>query len=228
MYLSASANYSVDNDEMLKTLNILYDIALGLEEYIYAIRIAIRLDDHEKIKQLFEECPDDLIKKQLAFCSARQKIFIPDLGEEEAKIISNSKLSDFYLELAKDLEVAEPKKPEDIFKAHLEEKGKNADISAATSALYNTYVNAFVNAGLKKDTLIIEDPNVELEERRQPWIFEVKDEGQIAAVASLGMLNLWYTDSINDQIMPYYDNDGQYVKAGSFLGIGLSSSGIYD
>lgn len=42
------------------------------------------------------------------------------------------------------------------------------------------------------------------------------------------MLNLWYTDSINDQIMPYYDNEGQYVKAGSFLGIGLSSSGIYD
>ena len=42
------------------------------------------------------------------------------------------------------------------------------------------------------------------------------------------MLNLWYTDSINDQIMPYYDNDGQYVKAGSFLGIGLSSSGIND
>jgi 26S proteasome regulatory subunit N1 len=62
--------------------------------------------------------------------------------------------------LAKDLEVYEPKKPEDIFKAHLEEKGKNADISAATSALFQTYVNAFVNAGLKKDTLIIEDPNI--------------------------------------------------------------------
>jgi 26S proteasome regulatory subunit N1 len=160
MYLSASANYSADNDEMSKTLNILYDIALGLEGYTYAMRVAIRLDDIDKIKQLFEECPDELIKKQLAFCSARQKIYIPDLPEEENKIISNSRLSEFYIELAKDLEVYEPKKPEDIFKAHLEEKGKNADISAATSALFQTYVNAFVNAGLKKDTLIIEDPNI--------------------------------------------------------------------
>ncbi len=45
MYLSASANYSADSDELTKTLSILYDIALGLEEYLYALRVAIRLDD---------------------------------------------------------------------------------------------------------------------------------------------------------------------------------------
>lgn len=45
MYLSASSNYSVDYEEMVKTLGILYDIALGLEEYLYALRIAIKLDD---------------------------------------------------------------------------------------------------------------------------------------------------------------------------------------
>lgn len=58
MYLSASSIYSVDYDEMVKTLGILYDIALGLEEYLYALRIAIKLDDHGKIKELFDECPD--------------------------------------------------------------------------------------------------------------------------------------------------------------------------
>lgn len=65
---------------MIKTLTILYDISLGLSEYTNALRVAIKLDDYDKIKQLFDECPDDIIKKQLAFNSARQKIFIPDLN----------------------------------------------------------------------------------------------------------------------------------------------------
>lgn len=101
-------------------------------------------------------------------------MYLSGLNEEEDKIISNNLLSEFYIKLAKDLEVDQPKKPEDIFKAHLEEKSKSAELSTTISTLYQTYVNAFVNAGLKKDTLIIEDPTSEAEERRRPWIFEVK------------------------------------------------------
>ena len=42
----------------------------------------MKLDDHEKIKKIFKECPDEITKKQLAFNAARQKIYIPDLPEE--------------------------------------------------------------------------------------------------------------------------------------------------
>ena len=97
LYLSSTSNYSADNEEFLKTLTILYDISLALSEYTNALRVAIKLDDYGKIKQLFDECPDEIIKKQLAFNSARQKIYIPDLNEEETKIISNMYLSPFYL-----------------------------------------------------------------------------------------------------------------------------------
>lgn len=62
-------------------MTILYDISLRLEEYTNALKVAIKLDDYDKIKQLFDECPDEVIKKQLAFNSARQKIYIPDLNE---------------------------------------------------------------------------------------------------------------------------------------------------
>jgi 26S proteasome regulatory subunit N1 len=55
----------------------------------------------------------------LAFNAARQKIYIPDLSEEIQPIISNSLLSKFYIDLAKDLEVQEPKHPRDVFKVHL-------------------------------------------------------------------------------------------------------------
>lgn len=80
MYLAAICGYSTDQDEFVKTLTILYEIALANSEYTIALRIAIKLDDHEKIKNLFADCPDDLIKKQLAFNAARQKIFIDGLG----------------------------------------------------------------------------------------------------------------------------------------------------
>lgn len=53
LYLSSSSNYSADNEEFIKTLTILYDISLALEEYTNALRVAIKLDDHDKIKHLF-------------------------------------------------------------------------------------------------------------------------------------------------------------------------------
>ena len=51
-----------------------------------------------------------------------------------------------------------------------------------------TYVNAFVNAGYGKDLLITNSEN------NEDWVFKVKEDGQIAAAASLGMLLLWDID----------------------------------
>lgn len=226
LYLSSSSNYSADNEEFIKTLTILYDISLNLSEYTNALKVAIKLDDYEKIKQLFVECPDEIIKKQLAFNSARQKIYIPDLNEEETKIISNLYLSPFYLELAKDLNVHEPKKPEEVFKAHLEEKNKE-NVTESHTKLFNIYTNAFVNAGLKRDTLMIDDP--EADEKKPSYILELREEGhQIAAVASVGLINSWNPDCINEHLYQYFENEGDFVAAGACLGIGLCAAGTND
>lgn len=128
MYLSAVCGYSSDQDELVKILTILYDISLKLSEYTIALRVAIKLDDRSKIDEVFKECPDSLIRKQLAFNAARQKIYIPGLDEEDNDIISNKLLSKFYLELAKDLEVEDPKSPKDVFKVHLEENYKGGEL----------------------------------------------------------------------------------------------------
>ncbi len=50
MYLSAVCGYSTDQDEFIKILTILYDISLKHSEYTMALRVAIKLDDHNKIK----------------------------------------------------------------------------------------------------------------------------------------------------------------------------------
>jgi 26S proteasome regulatory subunit N1 len=58
-------------------------------------------------------------------------------------------LSEGYLTLARDIEVMEPKSPEDIYKVHLID-GRGATSSSLDSARQNlaaTFVNAFVNAG---------------------------------------------------------------------------------
>jgi hypothetical protein len=41
---------------------------------------------------------------------------------------------------------------------HLEDNYKGGAGDSKTITLYNIYVNAFVNAGLTKDKLILEDP----------------------------------------------------------------------
>jgi len=69
-------------------------------------------------------------------------------------------LSDFYIKLAKELEVLEPKHPEQVYKMYLEnEKLGNSH----RENLAHTYVNAFVNCGMKKDALIIDN-------LKDPWI----------------------------------------------------------
>jgi hypothetical protein len=88
------------------------------------------------------------------------------------------------------LEVNEPKNPRDVFKVHLEDNYKGGSSDPKSITLYNIYVNAFVNAGLNRDTMMIED---EEEEEKKGWIIllKEKEDWQIAAVASLGLLCPW-------------------------------------
>lgn len=54
MYLTAVCGYSTDQDELVKILTILFDLSLKLSEYTIALRIAIKMDDHERIKLIFD------------------------------------------------------------------------------------------------------------------------------------------------------------------------------
>jgi 26S proteasome regulatory subunit N1 len=70
-----------------------------------ALRMALKLDDYSKMCIVFGTCTDPLIRKQLAFILARQRVYIPDLEPELNSIISNAQLSTFFTILAGDLEV---------------------------------------------------------------------------------------------------------------------------
>ena len=60
--------------------------------------------------------------KQLSFQLARQRINFMTDDQDLVKIVSNQLLNSFYIQLAKDLEVLDPKTPDQMYKTHLEEK----------------------------------------------------------------------------------------------------------
>ncbi len=105
------------------------------------------------------------MRKQMCLLLARQRInyVVEDdddgSAEELNELIGNEKLSEEFLKVAQDLDVMDPKTPEDIYKSHLAETGGfsrrrdagNAGVDSARANLASTYVNAFVNAGFGQD-----------------------------------------------------------------------------
>ena len=59
----------------------------------------------------------------------------------------------------------------------------------------STYVNAFVNAGFGKDSLMVG--------QETPWMHSVKNDGGIAATGSLGMIFMWDIDGGSNEVAEY-------------------------
>jgi 26S proteasome regulatory subunit N1 len=100
------------------------------------------------------------MRKQLSYILGRQQRYL-ELGDDIAEaedlqeIMSNSHLNTNFLALARELDIMEPKKPEDIYKSHLEKASHTVD--SARANLASSYVNAFVNAGFGTDKLLSSD-----------------------------------------------------------------------
>ena len=119
------------------------------------------------------------------------------------------------------MDVVEPKHPDSIYKTHLEDRRlQTSEIDSAKKNLALTYVNAFVNAAFGKDLLITNNEN------NEDWVFKVKDDGQTAAAASLGLLLLWDIDEGFAQIDKYLDRSENHIVQGGFMALGLVNSGV--
>jgi 26S proteasome regulatory subunit N1 len=93
-----------------------------------------------------------------------------------------------------------------------------ANIDSAKQNLANTYVNAFVNMGSGKDSLMLQK-----KESEAAWIFKVKQEGLIAATASLGLI--FQFDPENGAIAnsEYTELEDGFARMGANFAIGLYS-----
>jgi len=213
-----------DNDKFLRTA---HDIYVHYKQLAQAISLAIRLNDIDLIKSDFDATTDKALRRQLAFILGRQRICL-DLGEdvedpELQACLDNTKLPEHFKSLAKELNVLDPKVPEDIYKSHLE-SSRTAGLTNTDSARHNlasAFVNSFVNAGFGEDKLMLVEGGV-----KASWIWKVKEDGQVSTAATLGMLMLWDVEAGLDKIdaYTYVSDDG--VKAGAALAMGIMNSGV--
>lgn len=213
-----------DNDRFLHTA---YDIYKRYKQYTQAVVLAIRLNNKELIQEAFNSTQDKLIRRQMAFLVARQRIWL-DLpeGEEEdselADCLNNTRLPDYFKALAKELNILDPKTPDDIYKTHLE-SSRTAGLTNTDSARHNlasAFVNAFVNAGFGNDKMML------VQENKSSWVWKTKDEGMLSTAASLGMLMQWDVEMGLDKIDPYTYINEDYIKAGAMLATGIINSGV--
>merc|ERR1719359_2096666 len=155
----------------------------------------------------------------MAFIISRRK-FNYDFDEDEdlKNIASGESRSEHFISLAKELDVLEPKKPEQIYKSHLEEKRSTAVLDSAKQNLASSFVNGLVNAGFCKDDLMtVADSK---------WVYKNKDHGMMSTVASLGSLYLWGMDEGMGQIDKYQYSSDMNLQAGALMAFGLVSCGI--
>lgn len=156
-YLLACSDYAADTEELQQTLKTAYGVYRKFDRYTDAMRVAQKMNDMTLINEIMTDCKDRLTLKQMAFMLGRQRNpYITD-DDEITRIVSNEKLSEHYKSLARELNVVEPKHPDQIFKTHLEDKRFKfgaAGVDSAKKNLAITYVNAFVNAGFGSDLLI--------------------------------------------------------------------------
>ena len=210
-----------EDQQFLKTA---HDIYVKYNKLAQAMVLAIRLNDIELIRKDFESTGDQALKRQLAFLIARQQIWLdfPESDDPElAECLSNTQLTNHFKSLAKELNILDPKMPEDIYKTHLENQRGGISTDSARHNLATAFVNAFANAGFGNDKLML----VEGDQQR-PWVWKTKDDGMISTTASMGMLLQWDVEGGLDKIDRFQYVNEDPIKAGALLAVGIANSGV--
>ncbi|KAL9089955.1 MAG: hypothetical protein Q9165_005484 [Trypethelium subeluteriae] len=216
-----------DNDRFLISA---WNIYMKYGQHTQAMTLAIRLYGPERpdiLKNTLFATKDKAMLHQMAFQMARQRIHfnLPDDLQEDAELIeclNNAKLSDYFKHLGKELNILDPKVPEDIYKSHLE-SSRTAGLTNTDSARHNlasAFVNAFVNAGFGQDKMmLVDDP-------KNSWVWKTKDDGMMSTTASLGMLMQWDIETGLTNIDKYTYDVEDNIKAGALLATGIVNAGV--
>lgn len=216
-YLLASTPFAADQDEYVATLTIAFKFCMKVQDYFLAMRAAMKLDSQEMVENAFNSCSDPLLKKQLAFSLGRQRLVVDVQDEELVSIMSNSRNNEYFNKLLTSMDVVKPKHPDEIYKTVAEVNSKQK-LDSYTTNLSMTYTNAFANLASNKDSLM---------NQKDPWVANVKNEGLLAAVASLGLIHLWNVEDSTSSLSDYLDLKDGWAKAGACIGMGIANSGVW-
>lgn len=224
LYLISCASYLPEPDD-LSTLRVVMQIYNKMGRAGEELRMALSLADDAAIRNIFSEATGAL-KLQMALLLGEHgyyELLGDEIDDKLIELMGNvSRPNWFQKILAKDLDILEPKLPEEIYKDEITgNKTKNAPIKtdSAKNNLSSTFVNGFLNAGFSKDKLMTEGSNGD-------WLFKNREHGRISAAASVGLICLWDPDTGANELDRYSYTTDDYVKAGVMLGMGITNVNI--
>ncbi|PAV63079.1 hypothetical protein WR25_19852 [Diploscapter pachys] len=233
MYLLSCAPLTPDPDNT-NLIRTSMEIYIKFGKHFEAVRAAVMLNDTEAITTIFRNTEDKLLRYQMAILLGRHQIFLDFeamdfLDSEEGSKLNefnhNCRLHEYFHALARELDIMEPKTPEQVYKSHLEHTrpfGQPANTDTTRMAMANSIVNGMVNCGYSIDKMM-----AEVEEANK-WFHKSKDYGLLTAAASQGLVWRWDVDTGLTQCDRFLYVDSDFVKAGTYLAIGIISSGIQD
>ncbi|XP_063243061.1 26S proteasome non-ATPase regulatory subunit 2 [Bacillus rossius redtenbacheri] len=225
LYLTSCVPY-VPDPENIMLLHAAMAIFKRFKQFPQALRVAMQMNSMQFIEEIFNSCEDLSVQKQLAFMLGRQQIFL-ELKEnmpeydDLVEIMSNAHLNNHFLNLARELDIMEPKTPEDVYKSHLDNARPafgGGQVDSARQNLAASFVNGFVNAAFGQDKLLMEDGN--------KWMYKNKEHGMLSAAASLGLVLLWDVDGGLTPIDKYLYSSEDYIKSGALLACGIVNCGV--
>lgn len=173
LYLLRSAAYVYDPDDLAMLYNVTFHIYKTQRRFTDALRVALKIDDEEKVRELFamtDDGPSMAEKQQMALLLARHRSHIV-LGDDALDpLVSNQSLSSHFRHVARSMDLAKPKSaeevvggpsvtrkqrqnPQDIFGA-LFNRDNNSGTESARGNLALSLINAFVNAGHDSDVYV--------------------------------------------------------------------------
>ncbi|KAF6768671.1 hypothetical protein AHF37_06624 [Paragonimus kellicotti] len=234
LYLTSCVAYlpNPDNVEVLKCATTLYRKFNDLGN---AMRCALRLNDMDLTQTIFNGSAQARsadsscilsVQRQLAYLLGKQGVILSDdenIEEDLSEMLWNARLSEHFLALGRELDIMEPKLPEDIYKSHLETVRPSlnpASLDSARANLAASYVNGLVNCGFGKEKLLQETP------KELPWLCKQKELAKMSTVATLGWVLLWDVDTGLSQIDKYLYSAEDHTRAGGLLGCGVVSCGV--
>jgi 26S proteasome regulatory subunit N1 len=215
-YLGQLAQYVPEPEDGI-VLTVAVNSLRKLSRYPEALMMAVRLQDDALLEEILSSCDDPLVQRQMAYMLARVGCR-PEAEEELARLMDGAHTTEHYLELARDLDVVEPKAPEDVYKSHLEKRpAGSSNVDSARQNLAGTFVNGLLNCGFGTDKLLLTEGN--------KWLYKNKEHGMMSAAASLGLLLLWDVDGGLTQIDKFLYSTDDNIKAGALLAVGVLSCG---
>uniref|UniRef100_A0AC35TK98 26S proteasome non-ATPase regulatory subunit 2 n=1 Tax=Rhabditophanes sp. KR3021 TaxID=114890 RepID=A0AC35TK98_9BILA len=227
-YLLACVAYAPDPDNIALNKAAMEIYEQFGHEY-ESFRCAVMLNDVDLIKQKINACKEVNVKKQMALLLGRHQMFLEFEDTEAdlqiAELNANTQLHEFFLALARELDIMDPKTPDNVYKVHLEPRNGYHSLNADNTtrlALTAAFVNGFVNTGFGVDKILSDTGEA------NKFLFKNKEYGLFSAAASQGLIWRWDINKGFSQCDSLLYADNEFVKGGTLLALAIISSGVQD